>query len=59
MSHNNDGRPLRRATEHKQALMRNMATSLFRRGRIKTTEAKAKGLPRLSDKCVVLTSSAH
>ena len=42
MRHNNRGRALGRTHEHKSALLRNMATSLFRHGRIETTTAKAK-----------------
>jgi large subunit ribosomal protein L17 len=37
MRHNNKGRALGRTSEHKSALLRNMATSLFRHGRIETT----------------------
>ncbi|HKP75480.1 MAG TPA: 50S ribosomal protein L17, partial [Longimicrobiaceae bacterium] len=54
MRHNNKGRALGRTTEHKQALMRNMATSLFRHGRIETTEAKAKELRPYAEKLITL-----
>src|SRR5687768_3724107 len=36
------GRQLSRDTEHRKALRRNMAQSLFEHGKIRTTEAKAK-----------------
>ena len=54
MRHNNKGRALGRTTEHKQALLRNMATSLFRHGRIETTEAKAKELRPYAEKLITL-----
>ena len=52
MRHNNKGRALGRTTEHKRALMRNMATSLFQHGRIETTEAKAKELRPFIEKVI-------
>jgi len=54
MRHNNKGRALGRTTEHKRALMRNMATSLFQHGRIETTEAKAKELRPYAEKLITL-----
>jgi large subunit ribosomal protein L17 len=54
MRHNNKGRALGRTSEHKLALMRNMATSLFRHGRIETTEAKAKELRPYAEKLITL-----
>lgn len=44
MRHRNKGRLLSRTAEHRNAMLRNMASSLFRHGRIETTEAKAKEL---------------
>jgi large subunit ribosomal protein L17 len=54
MRHNNRGRALGRTSEHKSALMRNMASSLFRHGRIETTEAKAKELRPYAEKLITL-----
>jgi large subunit ribosomal protein L17 len=42
MRHRKAGRQLRRTSEQKLALMRNLATSLIEHGAIETTEAKAK-----------------
>jgi len=44
MRHRKKGRHLGRTAEHRKATLRNLATSLFRHGRIRTTTAKAKEL---------------
>jgi large subunit ribosomal protein L17 len=44
MRHRKKGRLLNRTAEHRDLMLRNMASSLFRHGRIETTEAKAKEL---------------
>jgi large subunit ribosomal protein L17 len=54
MRHNNKGRALGRTSEHKLALLRNMAASLFRHGRIETTVAKAKELRPYAEKLITL-----
>ena len=54
MRHGNKGRALGRTSEHKLALLRNMATSLFRHGRITTTTAKAKELRPFAEKLITL-----
>ena len=54
MRHNNKGRALGRTDSHKEALLRNMATSLFRHGRIETTTAKAKELRPFAEKLITL-----
>ena len=54
MRHNNKGRALGRTSEHKEAMLRNMAMSLFRHGRIETTTAKAKELRPYAEKLITL-----
>jgi large subunit ribosomal protein L17 len=44
MRHRKKGRPLNRTSEHRDMMLRNMAGSLFKHGRIETTVAKAKEL---------------
>lgn len=44
MRHRRKGRHFSRTAEHRRAMLRNLATSLFRHGRIETTVAKAKEL---------------
>ena len=41
-------------TAHRKAMFRNMATSLFRHGRITTTVTRAKELRRIADKMITL-----
>ncbi|WAM34669.1 50S ribosomal protein L17 [Caldicellulosiruptor morganii] len=47
-------RKLKRDIDHRKALMRNLATSLFKHGRIMTTEAKAKDLRRVAEKLITI-----
>jgi large subunit ribosomal protein L17 len=44
MRHRKKGRTFNRTAEHRKAMMRNMATSLFLHGRLETTTEKAKEL---------------
>jgi large subunit ribosomal protein L17 len=44
MRHRKKGRHFNRTAEHRTAMMRNMAASLFLHGRVETTTAKAKEL---------------
>ncbi|HEY8741316.1 MAG TPA: 50S ribosomal protein L17 [Candidatus Dormibacteraeota bacterium] len=57
MRHNKAGRKFGRTSSHRQAMSRNMVTSLLRSGRIETTEAKAKELRRWVEK-VITTAKA-
>jgi large subunit ribosomal protein L17 len=59
MKHRIVGRRLDRTTEHRTAMLKNMATSLFRHERIVTP--KAKDLKRFSEKLITLakSGSAH
>jgi large subunit ribosomal protein L17 len=54
MRHRKSGVKLNRTTSHRQAMFRNMVTSLLKYDRIKTTEAKAKELRRWADHIVTL-----
>jgi large subunit ribosomal protein L17 len=52
MRHRKAGRQLRRTSEQKLSLMRNLATSLIENGAIETTEAKAKELRPFVEKLI-------
>jgi large subunit ribosomal protein L17 len=52
MRHRKAGRQLRRTSEQKLALMRNLAASLIEHGAIETTEAKAKELRPFVEKLI-------
>lgn len=54
MRHRKKGRKLSRTASHKKATMRNMATSLFLHGRIRTTTAKAKELRPYAERLITL-----
>lgn len=54
MRHRKKGRQLSRTASHREALLRNMATSLFRHGRIHTTTAKAKELRPFAERLITL-----
>jgi large subunit ribosomal protein L17 len=54
MRHRKTGVKLNRTNSHKNAMFRNMVTSLFKYERIKTTDAKAKELRRWADKLITL-----
>jgi large subunit ribosomal protein L17 len=49
MRHRKKGRLLNRTPEHREAMFRNMATSLFKHGRVETTVAKAKELRQYAE----------
>lgn len=52
MRHRKAGRQLRRTSEQKLALLRNLASSLIESGAIETTEAKAKELRPFVEKLI-------
>ncbi|MDM8527226.1 50S ribosomal protein L17 [Anaerolineales bacterium HSG24] len=54
MRHNIKGRKLSRSSKHRKALLRNLATELFRHNRIKTTEAKAKSIQPIAERLITL-----
>ncbi len=54
MRHRKSGRKLSRSSSHRQAMLRNMATSLLEHERIETTDAKAKELKRFADRMITL-----
>ncbi len=54
MRHRKKGRKLNRTASHRKATLRNLATSLFRHGRIKTTTAKAKELRPYAERLITL-----
>ncbi len=54
MRHRKSGLKLNKTTSHRNAMFRNMVTSLFKHERIKTTDAKAKELRRWADHLVTL-----
>ena len=54
MRHRAKGRQLSRTAEHKKALLRNLAMSLFRHEKIVTTTAKAKELRPFAERLITL-----
>jgi large subunit ribosomal protein L17 len=49
MRHRKKGRKFNRTSEHRRAMLNNMATSLFLHERVETTTAKAKELRRYAE----------
>jgi large subunit ribosomal protein L17 len=58
MRHGNHNRKFGRETDQRHALLKSLARSLVLRGRIKTTEAKAKEIRPLVEKMVTKGKSA-
>ncbi len=54
MRHRKAGVKLNRTSSHRDAMFRNMVTSLFKYERIRTTDVKAKELRRWADKMITL-----
>jgi len=54
MRHQKAGKKLNRTGSHRDAMFRNMVTSLFTHGRIRTTDIKAKELRRWADHMITL-----
>ncbi|HUV50861.1 MAG TPA: 50S ribosomal protein L17 [Anaerolineae bacterium] len=54
MRHRKAGLKLNRTSSHRNAMFRNMVTSLFKHERILTTDVKAKGLRQWSDHLITL-----
>lgn len=54
MRHLNQGRKLGRTTAHREALLRNLVTSLIDKERVTTTTAKAKEARPLAEKMITL-----
>ena len=57
MRHRLSGRQLNRNSSHRQAMFRNMASSLVKHGVIKTTVAKAKELRRVVEPLITLAKT--
>jgi large subunit ribosomal protein L17 len=57
MRHRKAGRHLNRSSSHREAMFRNMASSLFRHELIKTTLPKAKELRRVAEPLITLAKS--
>ena len=54
MRHRQKGRQLSRTSQHRRAMLRNMATSLFQHDGIETTVAKAKELRPFAERLITL-----
>ena len=54
MRHRKAGKKLGRTSSHRKAMLRNMATSLFKHEQVVTTETKAKELRPVAEKLITL-----
>jgi large subunit ribosomal protein L17 len=54
MHHGKAGSKLGRTSSHKEAMLRNMVTSVIKHERIRTTDTKAKELRKLAEKMITL-----
>ena len=57
MRHRKAGRHFNRTSSHREAMFRNMASSLFRHELIKTTVPKAKELRRVAEPLITMAKS--
>ena len=57
MRHRQSGRQLNRNSPHRQAMFRNMATSLFKHELIRTTVPKAKELRRTAEPLITMAKT--
>lgn len=55
MRHRKRGRKLGRTSDHRKAMLRNLATDLLRYGRIKSTEARCKELRQFVEPIITLS----
>ena len=54
MYHGKAGRKLGRTSSHREAMFRNMVTSIIKHERIRTTDAKAKEVRKIAEKMITL-----
>ncbi len=54
MYHGKAGRKLGRTSSHREAMFRNMVTSVIKHERIRTTDAKAKEVRKIAEKMITL-----
>jgi len=54
MHHGKTGSKLGRSSSHKEAMLRNMVTSVIKHERIRTTDSKAKELRKVAEKMITL-----
>jgi len=54
MRHGNTGRKFGRESDHRQAMLRNLADALLQSGRIFTTLAKAKEIRKIAERLITL-----
>ena len=54
MHHGKTGSKLGRTSSHKEAMLRNMVTSIIKHERIRTTDMKAKELRKIAEKMITL-----
>jgi large subunit ribosomal protein L17 len=59
MRHRDAGRKLGRNSTHRDAMWRNMVTSIIEHGKVRTTEPKAKELRRFAEKTITRGISVH
>jgi large subunit ribosomal protein L17 len=57
MRHKKSGRKLGRNSSHREAMFRNMVTSLFEHERIVTTTEKAKEIGPIAEKMITLSQT--